>query len=296
MEPSRILVQLDSDSHASVFDAVVAIDAGVDHLLQYAQIEATNVRGLVHGAMFTRGPKDLMNTAFFIGGSSVSQGESVLETVRQTFFGPVRCSVMFDGNGSNTTAAAAVLSAARHLDLSSARCLVLGGTGPVGGRVARLLLSQGASICLTSRELQRAEAACAQLRQRAQAAGPEQLQACATEDPDTFQTALRSTDVVFCCGAAGVKLLTAEQLSGALQLKVAVDLNAVPPEGIEGISVMDKGAKRAARYDYGAVGVGGLKMKIHRAAVRALFSRNDLVLDAEEIFQIGQALESNRSA
>jgi methylenetetrahydrofolate/methylenetetrahydromethanopterin dehydrogenase (NADP+) len=35
---------------------------------------------------------------------------------------------------------------------------------------------------------------------------------------------------------------------------------------------------------FGAVGVGGTKMKIHKAAVARLFERNDQVLDAEEIY------------
>jgi hypothetical protein len=38
------------------------------------------------------------------------------------------------------------------------------------------------------------------------------------------------------------------------------------------------------------VGVGGTKIKIHKAAIRKLFEQNDLVLDAEEIFEIGQAV------
>ncbi|HCP83812.1 MAG TPA: bifunctional NADP-dependent methylenetetrahydromethanopterin dehydrogenase/methylenetetrahydrofolate dehydrogenase, partial [Planctomycetaceae bacterium] len=38
---------------------------------------------------------------------------------------------------------------------------------------------------------------------------------------------------------------------------------------------------------YGAVGVGGTKMKIHKAAIASLFKSNDKVLDAEEVFKIG---------
>ncbi len=97
MSTPRILVQLDPDSHPSVFDAVVAIDSNVDHLLQYAGVGVEAVRGLVHGAMFTRSPAELKNTALFIGGSSVSAGEALLKAVRDAFFGPIRCSVMFDG-------------------------------------------------------------------------------------------------------------------------------------------------------------------------------------------------------
>ncbi len=90
--------------------------------------------------------------------------------------------------------------------------------------------------------------------------------------------------------AAGVQLLSAAELSSLDNLQAAIDLNAVPPAGIEGIGVMDKAVARGNRFDYGAIGVGGLKMKIHRACIAHLFTRNDAVLDAEEIFAIGQQL------
>ena len=72
MDKKKILIQLDSDSHASVFDAVVASDSGVDRLLQYSGVQPADVRDLVHGAIFTRGPQDLQNTAIFIGGSIIT--------------------------------------------------------------------------------------------------------------------------------------------------------------------------------------------------------------------------------
>ena len=39
-----------------------------------------------------------------------------------------------------------------------------------------------------------------------------------------------------------------------------------------------------------AIGVGGTKMKIHKAAIRSLFRANDLVLDAAEIYELGKSL------
>ncbi|MFM9065914.1 MAG: NAD(P)-dependent methylenetetrahydromethanopterin dehydrogenase, partial [Planctomycetota bacterium] len=151
MSKPKILIQLDSDPHASVFDAVVAVDAGVDHLLQYHQVTLETVRDLVHGAMFTRGPDDLRSTAIFIGGAQVSQGEALLKKVKSCFFGPMRVSVMLDANGANTTAAAAVLAAAKHLNLGQIRATVLAGTGPVGQRAARLLAQAGAEVRVASR-------------------------------------------------------------------------------------------------------------------------------------------------
>ena len=289
MSTQRILVQLDPDKHASVFDAVVAIDSQVDHLLQYSGVEAESVRGLVHGAMFTRSPAELKNTALFIGGSSVPVGESLLKAVCDSFFGPIRCSVMFDGNGSNTTAAAAVLSAARHVPLPGSHAVVLGGTGPVGSRIARLIAGQGGHACVVSRDPSKADLVCQQIRQRLGDRLSGSVNPLGSSDSG-LPSQLHSAQVVYACGAAGVQLLNAAELASYDNLRVAIDLNAVPPAGIEGIGVMDKAVARGQRLDYGAIGVGGLKMKIHRASIAHLFTRNDAVLDAEEIFAIGQSL------
>lgn len=153
----KILIQLDTDSLPSTFDRVVAIDAGVDELFSYGGVTPENVETLVHGAIFTRKPSDLANTAIFVGGSQVAAGTALLQAVRKAMFGPFKVSVMMDSNGSNTTAAATVLAAARHLDLANTTAVVLGGTGPVGSRVAQLLLSQGATVRLVSRSLERSQ-------------------------------------------------------------------------------------------------------------------------------------------
>jgi methylenetetrahydrofolate/methylenetetrahydromethanopterin dehydrogenase (NADP+) len=285
----RILFQFDTDLQASAFDAVVAIDSQIDHLLQYAAVNESNVVGLVHGTMFTRAPDQLRNTAIFVGGSNIAAGEQLVARIKQTFFGPMRVSVMLDSNGANTTAAAAVLSAERHISLKERLTLVLGGTGPVGQRVARLVLSQGGRVVLASRTLDKAQAACEAIRQQI-GSTKFSLQPLAMQDSQQFSSILESAEVLFSCGAAGVNMVNAQTLLLAKNLKVAIDLSAVPPAGIEGISVMDKAVVRGDRIDYGAVGVGGLKMKIHRGAIGSLFESNDRVLDVQEIYQAGKSL------
>ena len=287
MPKPKILIQLDPDLHASVFDAIVAVDAGVEHLLQYRSVRVEQVRDLVHGAMFTRSPQDLSSTAIFIGGSNVTEGEELLRQVAKCFFGPMRVSVLLDANGANTTAAAAVLAAAKHVELKGATATILAGTGPVGQRVARLLVRQGATVRLASRTLQKAEEACQTIQSRVPEA---KLQPMATASAEETSSAVSGAQIVIAAGAAGIQLLSAAVLKQTTSLKVAIDLNAVPPLGIEGIEVMDKTQKRAEMFCYGAIGVGGTKMKIHRAAIERLFTRNDLVLDAEEVFALGQEL------
>ena len=282
-----ILIQFDSDAHASVFDAVTAIDSGIDHLFQYADVEATELRDLVHGAMFTRGPADLKNTAIFVGGSNVATGETMLRAITDCFFGPMRVSVMLDANGANTTAAAAVLSAAKHIELKGAQATVLAATGPVGMRAARLLAQQGAKIRVASRSLERASDACRQLAERYSA---DQFEPVATDNRASVEAALAGSQVLIAAGAAGIELAGEGVLSSADELKVAIDLNAVPPVGIAGVESTAKAQEINGVICYGAICVGGLKMKIHRAAIGKLFESNDQVLDAEEIYLIGAGL------
>jgi hypothetical protein len=288
MSKPKILLQFDPDQHASVFDAVVAIDAGADQLLQYSGVAFDRVRDLVHGAMFTRGPQELNNTAIFIGGTDVHQGESLLRQVVECFFGPMRVSVMLDANGANTTAAAAVLAASRHVELRGATATVLGGTGPVGQRAARLLAREGARVKLASRLLERSRATSEAIQSVATDAHITPLQ---TANLQETIAAIEDAQVIIAAGAAGIELLPAEAAEAASRARVAIDLNAVPPAGIAGIQVMDRAVERNGVVCYGAIGVGGSKMKIHKAAIRRLFERNDLVLNAEEIYAIAREIQ-----
>ena len=288
MSKPQILVQLDSDAHPSVFDAVVAIDAGTDHLLQYGAVTADQVQRLVHGVMFTRGPEDLNQSAIFIGGSDVVAGEAILRATTDCFFGPLRVSVMMDASGANTTAAAAVVAAGRHLNLADATAAVLGATGPVGQRVVRLLAAEKAHVAVASRSLSRAEDVASRISKKVDKA---KVAAAEVRSDQQLQRVLAECQLVIAAGAAGVELLPANVRSACHELKVLIDLNAVPPAGIAGIEVTDKAKQSEGVLSYGAIGVGGTKMKIHKAAIRRVFDSNDCVLDIDEIYQLGLALE-----
>jgi hypothetical protein len=289
MDPATILVQLDTDTLPSVFDRVVAVDAGVQHLFSYGGVTPENVAGLVHGCIFTRLPRSLARTAIFIGGSDVSAGERLLSAARAAMIPQygLQVSLMLDSNGCNTTAAAAVRVAATHLDLASTQALVLGGTGPVGQRVARLLAAAGAHVRIGSRQKDRAEAVCAGLRLSVPKAKLEPVSTARSADGPA---ALAGRDLVVAAGAAGAVLLPKSVRQGCPTLKVAIDLNAVPPLGIEGVQATDKAIDRDGVLCYGALGVGGLKMKIHKAAIQQLFTRNDLQVDAEQAYALAQTL------
>ncbi|MDB5349608.1 MAG: Methylene-tetrahydromethanopterin dehydrogenase, N-terminal [Planctomycetota bacterium] len=292
MKPT-ILLQLDTDPQPSVFDGVVAVDSGVAHIFRHGGVKPEAVRDLVHGALFTRGPADLKSTAVFVGGSDVRAGESLLKAVTETFFGPFRVSVLFDANGCNTTAAAAVLAAiegaTRALgSIDGATVAVLAATGPVGQRVARLLLGLEGSVSVRvgSRRLDKAQATAALLKQTT---GKEPVP-FATANVEDLKRGIAGADVVIAAGAAGVMLLPAF-VRESFRPKVLVDLNAVPPVGIEGVDPTDRGKDRGGVLTWGALGVGGTKMKIHKKALQELFTANDKRIDAEECLAIGRSLE-----
>jgi predicted dinucleotide-binding enzyme len=291
--PKRVLIQLDCDPQPSTFDAIVAVDAGADVLLRHGGVTPDAAVPLVHGGMFTRGGGDLASTAIFIGGSDVAAAEAVARRVAKTFFGPVRVGVLVDPSGANTTAAAAVVAALRHLAGSGqpARAVVLGGTGPVGQRVGRLLARKGVRVTLGSRSLERAEAAARAIAEQvpgAQILGIAAPGGVAAGSP--LAGVLATADLVVAAGAAGAVLLDAAGREAAASARVLIDLNAVPPAGIHGVVAGDKGRSEGQQVVYGALGVGGTKMKIHRAAIEQIFTQPDAFLDAEELLAIGEAI------
>ncbi len=278
----NILIQLDTDALPSTFDRVVAIDAGADEVFAYGGVTPANVASLVHGAMFTRGPDELKHTAIFIGGSDVAAGEALLAKVSDTFFGPMRVSVMMDSNGSNTTAAAAVQAAARHVSLDGLRALVLGGTGPVGHRAAQILAMQGAKVRVGSRSIDRAAETCHAIRNVVDHANVEPV----SSTGDGLDSATKDICLLIAAGAAGVQFLSENEWQNINGLQVAIDLNAVPPAGLAGIGVTDKAKDFVGITCYGAIGVGGTKMKVHKAAISRLFQSNNLVLGTTAIADI----------
>src|SRR3989441_176885 len=286
-----LLLQLDSSRLPSVFDRVVAYDAGADEVLSYGGIAEADVRDLIHGCIFTRGPKDLKHTAVFIGGTDMAAGEALLAAARQAFFGPFTVSLMLDSNGSNTTAVAAVAKLLQAAgEVRGQRAVVVAGTGPVGLRAAGLLAKAGAEVVITSRKPEAGERA----RQLVTKRFGGTARALPMADTREAARALEGAALVLNAGPAGVQLVPQAAWAKRPGLKAAADVNAVPPLGIEGIEAMDDGAAKQGVACFGALAIGHLKMKIHKACVARLFERNDLVLDAETIADVARELPAQQ--
>jgi methylenetetrahydrofolate/methylenetetrahydromethanopterin dehydrogenase (NADP+) len=282
----KLLLQLDSSRLPSVFDQVVAYDAGAERVLSEGGVTEGDVRDLVHGCIFTRGPKEMHNTAIFIGGADMATGEKLLEAASKAFFGSFRVSTMLDSNGSNTTAVAAVVKITKALggNVKGRKIVVTAGTGPVGTRAAGLFARAGADVTITSRKPEDGARVSESIRKRFGG----MVRAVPLREPSQAAAALEGAEVLLNAGPAGVMLVPRAAWAG--KVRVAVDLNAVPPLGVEGVEVADDGAQREGAIAFGALGIGNFKMKVHKECIARLFTRNDLVLDAETIEDVAREL------
>ena len=188
---------------------------------------------------------------------------------------------------AGTSAVAAVVKIEETLgDLRGKKAVILAGTGPVGQRAAGLLAKDGARVTITSRKPEQGEKA----RQFISARFNVEVEAVALNDPSKHPEVLEGAEILLNSGPAGVQMVPKSAWTAVKTLKVAVDLNAVPPLGIEGIEVNDAGAERNGVIVFGAFGIGNFKTKLHKACVARLFTRNDLVLDAEAIAEVAREM------
>jgi methylenetetrahydrofolate/methylenetetrahydromethanopterin dehydrogenase (NADP+) len=285
----KVLLQLDTDQHPSPFDAIVAEDAGVDVLLSHGSVTPEAVRDLVQGAFFTRAPDDLSSMAVWVGGSDVAAGEKVLDEVQAAYFGPFRVSAMLDSDGCNTTAATAIARIAKDRNLRGRRAVILG-VGPVGLRSATLLMQDGCEVLAVTIPADVLDTD--SYRRPRGLAVAERLGIDAVEPADRaeMEAALEGASIVLAAGPAGVQLLGQDLWSGSPTIELVADYNAAEPLGIEGVEAGDDLVEREGKLVLGALGIGGQKMKTHKACVRRLFERNDLVLDADGVYAVAQEI------
>lgn len=288
----NLLLQLDSSPLPSVFDQVVAYDGGADVIMSYGGITPDLVRDLVHGCIFTRGLKELKHTAIWIGGASMTDGEALLVAAKAAVFEPFTVSMMLDSNGANTTAVAGVVKIEETVgDVRGKRAVVIAGTGPCGMRAAGLLARIGADVLITSRR----EEDGVKAREAIMARFGGTVSSLLLREASQLEAVMEGAQILFNAGPAGVQLVPAAKWQGRAGLEVAVDLNAVPPLGIEGIEINDHAQEIGGTVCYGAIGgVGNFKTKLHKACIAQLFTAKNLILDAEAIYAVAKEMSAAR--
>jgi methylene-tetrahydromethanopterin dehydrogenase len=255
--------------NASPFDVNMAYDAGYDAIAPYTDVQLSEVTGLVQDAIFSRGPRGVWRTGMLIGGRDIDVAMDMLETAKKSMIPPFEISVMADPSGAFTTAGAMMAMVERILrrnfggDLAGRKVSIFGGTGPVGGCSAVIAAKYGATVELV------AHRSVADVQDKAAAYNKRYGTNIGYTDGSTEELKkkiLQTTDVALCCAAAGVRVITLEQMAGSPTLKVVADVNAVPPTGAEGVSVMADGAQieGTKAFGMGALAIGNIKYQVQQ--------------------------------
>ena len=294
MERPYILHMFTPARQMSPFDINMAADAGYQIIVPYNDVGLDGIAGLTQDTIFSRGPKGVARTGIFIGGRDATLAADMVERAKAAMVKPFIVSVMADPSGAYTTAAAMVACVEAALKrhhgqtLAGQRVLVLGGTGPVG-RIAGVIAAQaGAEVHLSSRHgTDVAEEAAVETGQRFGVT----LHGISAGDRAALRASLADADVVLACAAAGVQVVSAADLVFAKRIKVAADVNAVPPEGIAGVGVMDdaKPLVGTGAVGIGALAVGNVKYQTqHRLLVQMRNAEKAVVLSFPEAFAVAR--------
>ena len=262
MKKRSILHMLDPMPNNSPFDINMAMDAGFDVLMPYSNVKLDSIYRLTQDAIFSRSPSGVKRTGIFIGGRDLALALDMLTTAQQAMVPPFEVSVFADPSGAFTTAAALVACVEKELktkhgkELKDCKALVFGGTGPVGIATGIIAALAGAETYLVDHLSKDTAQDVANAYNRRFACT---LKAAVASNDAEKAKLIADADIVFCAAKAGIQVLNAAVLKAATHLKVAGDVNAVPPLGIEGVKRNDLGVPLINAINAtGAVGVGAL--------------------------------------
>lgn len=291
-----LLFYLDTDQKASPFDICMAYDAGYDAVVPYENVTPEDAKRIVQDAVFSRGPKAVKRTCFFIGGKNIEKAEEIFETIKDAMFPPFKASIITDPGGSYTTAAAMVakvedaVSSRKLGDLKGKTCAVLG-TGAVGQIAAVLLAKLGCNVMIASINPGRAdgkEYAENISKQIANKYGVK-VQGVFAPSANEKLEILKKADIILCAGTRGTRVIEKDLLKEVKHMKVVVDINAIPPFGVEGIELKDDMREiMPGIFAIGALTVGDLKHKLEKEILRE--ARNN----GKEVYDYNLALEIAR--
>jgi methylene-tetrahydromethanopterin dehydrogenase len=292
-----LLFYLDTDVKASPFDICMAYDVGYNAVIPYENVTPEDANLIVQDALLSRGPKGVKHTAFLIGGKNAERAEDVFKAVKDAMFPPFKTSIVVDPAGAYTTAAAMVAKVESALlvsklgDLKDKTCAILG-TGAVGQIAAVLLAKMGCNVMIVSLNPKRVdgkEHAENIARLLAKDHGV-QVQGIFAPTPASKIEVLKKADVVMCAGIKGIRVVDKEMLNEVKHIKVLLDINAVPPFGIEGIELNDDMREMMPGiFTIGALTVGSLKHKVEKEILKEARS------NGKEVYNYNIALPMARA-
>ncbi|KAF3983075.1 MAG: methylenetetrahydromethanopterin dehydrogenase [Methylococcales symbiont of Hymedesmia sp. n. MRB-2018] len=292
-----ILHMFDPMPNNSPFDINMALDQNFDILMPYSNVKLDSVHALTQDTIFSRSPAGIKRTGIFIGGRDIGLAMDMMNSAKQAMVPPFEVSVLADPSGAFTTAAALVASVEKELKekhnkkLKDCKAAVFGGTGPVGIATGVIASLAGTDTQLVDHiSYDAANDAAKEYNRRCKCT----LSGALAGSDEEKIALLEDVDIIFCAAKASIQVISTEVLGQAKQLKVAGDVNAVPPSGIEGIATKDsgtplKGSKGA--LGIGALAVGNIKYKVqHKLLKRILETDKPVYLDFREAFIEAQQL------
>jgi methylene-tetrahydromethanopterin dehydrogenase len=300
MKKRSILHMLDPMPNNSPFDINMAMDAGFDVLMPYSNVKLDNVYRLTQDTIFSRGPSGVKRTGIFIGGRDLALAMDMLTTCQQAMVAPFEVSVFADPSGAFTTAAALVACVEKELktkhgkELKDCKALVFGGTGPVGIATGIIASLAGADTALVDHlSIDTAQDVANAYNRRFSCT----LKAAVASNDTDKAKLIANADIVFCAAKAGIQVLSATVLKEATQLKVAGDVNAVPPLGIEGVKRNDLGVpllhaiNATGAVGVGALAVGNVKYQLQHEMLKLMLATDKpLYLDFRQAFDKAREL------
>ncbi len=282
--------------YVSPFDINMAYEAHYDDVIPYCNVELDEIHALTQDTIFSRSPEGVRHTAIFIGGREFQLAIDMLEAARKAMVPPFAVSVLADPSGAITTAAAMVALAEHWLkqkfngDFAGKSVYILGGTGPVGACVGLLAARCGAQVYLVSnRGTAQAAAAAEVVNRRFDVA----LRGADSGSPAALVEVLAGADIIFNTAKAGARVVAADALARTQNLLVAIDANAVPPAGIEGIKLKDNGVALATADNIGvgvgALAVGDVKYRVHTGLLTRMYeAKEPLYLAYDAAFELAR--------
>ncbi|MGA3289625.1 MAG: methylene-tetrahydromethanopterin dehydrogenase N-terminal domain-containing protein [Candidatus Bathyarchaeia archaeon] len=271
-----LLFYLDTDVKASPFDICMAYDAGYNGVIPYESIIPEDAKTIVLDALLSRGPKAVKHTVFMIGGKNAERAEQVFEAAKDSMFPPFKTSIIVDPAGAYTTAAAMVAKAENALETSKlgelkTKTVAVLGTGAVGEIAAVLLAKMGCNVMIASLNPKRVDG-----KEHAEGVAKllakdhgVQVEGIFAPTPASKIEIIKKADVVMCAGVRGVRIIDKEMLNEVKTMKVLLDINAVPPFGVEGIELKDDMREMLPGiFTIGALTVGDLKHKLEKEILR----------------------------
>jgi methylene-tetrahydromethanopterin dehydrogenase len=282
-DATPILHMLSPQKHMSPFDINMAADAGYKVIVPFINVTLEEVTPLVQDAIFSRPPDYGVRTGIFIGGKDAILSLDMMEAAKKAMVPPFQLSVFADPAGSFTTAAAMVACVERVLKFKfgrswkGTRVAVFGATGVVGFAASIIAAQCGAKVTMASHIGVKALEPCVRAGRKRFGVDLKPVAAGRAGDKERL---VAQADIVLCAAAAGVRVLTRKQLAKSRRLAVVADVNAVPPSGIEGVELFDRG-RLLDGSDIASVGplaIGDVKYKTQAALFRSMLASPDTVM------------------